>query len=71
MLFRSRLKKGGIIIADNVLFHGKVVDTPFKDKNTIAIDKFNRHVNNDIRTHQMIVPIRDGLMMIKKNDDEK
>jgi len=70
-LVLPRLKKGGIIIADNVLFHGKVVDTPFKDKNTTAIDKFNRHVNNDIRTHQLIVPIRDGLMMIKKNDDEK
>ena len=70
-LVLPRLKKGGIIIADNVLFHGKVVEIPFKDKNTTAIDKFNRHVNNDIRTHQLIVPIRDGLMMIKKNDDEK
>ena len=69
-LVLPELKKGGMIIADNVLFHGKVVETDFKDKNTTAIDKFNRHVNNDIRTSQLIVPIRDGLMMIKKNDYE-
>ena len=65
------LNKGGMIIADNVLFHGKVVDSSFKDKNTKAIDEFNRHVNNDLRTHQLIVPIRDGMMMIKKNNYEE
>ena len=69
-LVLPRLKKDGIIIADNVLFHGKVVETGTKDKNTKAIDNFNRHVNNDHRTHQLIVPIRDGLMMIKKNNYE-
>jgi caffeoyl-CoA O-methyltransferase len=69
-LVLPRLKEGGIIIADNVLFHGKVVETGTKDKNTKAIDIFNRHVNNDHRTHQLIVPIRDGLMMIKKNNYE-
>ncbi len=69
-LVLPRLKEGGIIIADNVLFHGKVIDTGTKDKNTKAIDNFNRHVNNDQRTHQLIVPIRDGLMMIKKNNYE-
>ena len=69
-LVLPKLKDGGIIIADNVLFHGKVVDTGAKDKNTKAIDSFNRHVNNDQRTHQIIVPIRDGLMMIKKNNYE-
>ena len=69
-LVLPKLKEGGIIIADNVLFHGKVVETGAKDKNTKAIDNFNRHVNNDDRTHQLIVPLRDGLMMIKKNNYE-
>ena len=67
-LVLPRLNNGGLIIADNVLFHGKVIETPFRDKNTAAIDSFNRHVQNDNRTSQLIVPVRDGLMMIKKND---
>lgn len=69
-LVLPKLKDGGIIIADNVLFHGKVIEPEAKDKNTKAIDSFNRHVNNDHRTHQLIVPLRDGLMMIKKNNYE-
>ena len=59
-----------MIIADNVLFHGKVIDEEAKDKNSKAINLFNQHVCNDKRTTQVIVPIRDGLMMIKKNNDE-
>jgi len=70
-LVLPRLNNGGLIIADNVLFHGKVIETPFRDKNTTAIDSFNRHVHNDKRTTQLIVPVRDGLMMIKKNDYEE
>ncbi len=69
-LVLPRLRKGGIIIADNVLFHGKVIDEKAKDKNTVAINNFNQHVCNDPRTEQLIVPVRDGLMMIKKKDYE-
>jgi len=64
------LNKDGMIIADNVLFHGKVIDEEAKDKNSKAIKIFNQHVNKDKRTTQVIVPVRDGLMMIKKKNDE-
>jgi caffeoyl-CoA O-methyltransferase len=60
------LNKNGIIIADNVLFHGQVLTEPLKGKNAIAIHNFNNHVNNDTRTEQVLLTIRDGLMMIKK-----
>ncbi|HHB52392.1 MAG TPA: methyltransferase [Saprospiraceae bacterium] len=60
-----RLKSGGIIIADNVLWSGKVITEP-DDKTASAIIEFNRHVNNDPRTENIILPIRDGLSLIRK-----
>jgi predicted O-methyltransferase YrrM len=56
----------GIIIADNVLFHGQVLEEPIKGKNAKAIDAFNNHVKNDPRTEQVLLTVRDGLLMIKK-----
>lgn len=61
-----RLNKGGLIIADNVLFHGEVLDEELKGKNAKAIDAFNRHVKDDETTEQIILTVRDGLMFIKK-----
>ena len=61
-----RLSDRGIIIADNVLFHGQVVEEPIKGKNAIAIDAFNKHVLNDARVEQVLLTVRDGLLMIKK-----
>jgi len=61
-----KLKKGGFILADNVLFHGQVVAQPIKGKNAIAIDAFNHHVANDKKVEQVIVTLRDGLMLIRK-----
>jgi predicted O-methyltransferase YrrM len=61
-----QLKKGGIILADNVLFHGDVLAENISGKNAIAINKFNEHVAKDDRVQQVILTVRDGLMMILK-----
>lgn len=60
------LTKEGIIIADNVLFHGQVVEDPLKGKNAKAVHAFNQHVQQDHRTEQVMLSIRDGLTIIKK-----
>ena len=62
----ERLSERGYILADNVLFHGKVLDEKTDDKNAKAIDAFNKHVLNDHRTEQVFLTIRDGLLLIKK-----
>ncbi|MEO8172049.1 MAG: O-methyltransferase [Sediminibacterium sp.] len=60
------LSDRGIILADNVLFHGQVFEEPVSTKNAKAIQAFNEHVSNDPRTEQVMVTIRDGVLMIKK-----
>ncbi len=60
------LKQGGYIIADNVLFHGQVLDQPIQGKNAIAIHEFNNHVMADNRTEQVMLTVRDGIMLIRK-----
>jgi len=61
-----RLSARGIILADNVLFHGEVFNEPLSGKNAKAIQAFNEHVINDPRTEQVLVTIRDGVLLIKK-----
>jgi predicted O-methyltransferase YrrM len=61
-----KLNDGGIIIADNVLFHGQIFDEPINNKSAKAILAFNEHVKNDQRTEHVFLTIRDGLMLIKK-----
>ena len=63
-----KLSKKGLIIADNMLFHGQVLEEPIKGKNAIAIDAFNKHIANDERTEQVLLPFRDGLLLIKKKE---
>jgi caffeoyl-CoA O-methyltransferase len=65
-LILPKLKSGGYIIADNVLFHGEVLQEPLKGKNAIAIDAFNRCVAADETVEQVMLTVRDGLMIIKK-----
>jgi len=60
------IRKGGWILADNVFFHGEVLETPVKGKNAIAIRAFNEHVAKDERVEQIILTVRDGLMLIQK-----
>ena len=62
----KQLSKKGVIIADNVLFHGQVLEEPVNGKNAIAIEAFNKHVAGDPRVEQVILTIRDGLLLIKK-----
>lgn len=61
-----KLSKKGVIIADNVLFHGQVLETPIKGKSALAIDAFNKHVSDDPRVEQVMLSLRDGLLLIKK-----
>jgi predicted O-methyltransferase YrrM len=65
-LIVPRMKKGGVILADNVLFHGEVLSENIKGKNAIAINAFNEHVAKDERVQHVMITLRDGLMMIIK-----
>jgi caffeoyl-CoA O-methyltransferase len=60
------LSEKGVIVADNVLFHGEVLEEKISGKNALAIHAFNGHVANDTRTEQVMLTVRDGLMLIKK-----
>jgi predicted O-methyltransferase YrrM len=64
----DKLKSGGFILADNVLWGGKVIEDDAKsDKETMGIKSFNEHVKNDKRVEQVILSVRDGLMLIRKS----
>ena len=65
-LVMTKLVPGGYIIADNVLWGGKVLEDPIVDKTTRTIHYFNQMVNNDDRVENLLLPIRDGVMVIKK-----
>lgn len=65
-LVLPRLSDKGFIIADNVLYHGEVLEENIKGKNAKAIHAFNNHVANDERVEQVILTVRDGLLLIKK-----
>ncbi|ULQ58285.1 O-methyltransferase [Flavihumibacter rivuli] len=66
-LVLPRLRKGGLIIADNVLFHGQVLEEEVKGKNAKAIQAFNDHVRKDERVSKVLLTVRDGLLLIQKN----
>lgn len=65
-LVLPRLRKGGIILADNVLFHGQVLEDPVKGKNAKAIQSFNEYVQNDQTVEKVMLTVRDGVFMIRK-----
>jgi len=61
------IPSGGYILADNVLWSGKVIDEKsMNDKDTKAIMEFNQFVMNDYRVENVLLPIRDGLFLIRK-----
>lgn len=62
----DKLRPGGFIIADNVLWSGKVLDDE-KDENTQALHDFNQMVLADGRVTNVLLPIRDGLMVVRKS----
>lgn len=61
------VRPGGLILADNVLWDGKVCQDPLpQDKQTLGIARFNDMVSKDSRTESVIIPLRDGLNVIMK-----
>ncbi|HRG38642.1 MAG TPA: O-methyltransferase [Bacteroidia bacterium] len=63
----DRVRPGGYIIADNVLWSGKVLDTQKNnDRETVLIDEFNKKIHEDKRVEHQLIPIRDGLMVARK-----
>ena len=62
-----KVRAGGLILADNTLWHGKVVETiPASDKQSLGILAFNEKIKQDERVEKVILPLRDGLTMIWK-----
>lgn len=61
-----QLKQYGFMLADNVLFHGQVLEEIVTGKNAKAIHAFNEHLANDKRTEQVMLSIRDGITLIQK-----
>jgi caffeoyl-CoA O-methyltransferase len=61
----DKVRKGGFIIADNVLWSGKVTEEKH-DKDTAALQAYNEKINSDLRVENYLVPIRDGLMVARK-----
>lgn len=64
-LVLDKMNLGGVILADNVLWSGKVT-RPQPDKDTRSIQNFNTMVINDPRVECLLLPIRDGIMMVRK-----
>ena len=58
--------KNGLIIIDNVLWYGEVVDVNKQDKLTVSIREFNSYVNKDKRVENLIIPVGDGLSVCRK-----
>ena len=59
------IKKGGLIIIDNVLWHGEVADEDNMDKFTLNIRELNEHVSTDERVEQIIIPLGDGMTVCR------
>jgi len=66
-LLIDRLKPGALIIADNVLWSGKVLDEKEreKDEETRSLHEFNSFVKDDKRVESLLLPVRDGLMVLR------
>jgi caffeoyl-CoA O-methyltransferase len=62
----DKVKPGGFIIADNVLWGGKVTERETTDPQATGVIAFNDMIRNDKRIENVIIPLRDGLMLIRK-----
>lgn len=63
----DKVRPGGFIVADNVLWYGKVMHPDaLSDKETRGIADFNNHVRMDTRVEHLLLPVRDGLMLVRK-----
>jgi predicted O-methyltransferase YrrM len=69
-LVLPKLRFGGIILADNVLWSGKVLDAETNnDENTVALRAFSRKIQADERVSNILFAVRDGLMVIRKETE--
>jgi caffeoyl-CoA O-methyltransferase len=63
----DRVRRGGFILADNTLWDGKVLkDRTRLDKDTLGIVEFNEFVGQDARVDNLLLPFRDGIMLVQK-----
>jgi caffeoyl-CoA O-methyltransferase len=62
----DKVKSGGYILADNVLYHGDVLDHTKAGKNAKAMHAYNEKINQDIRMESVLLPLRDGIMISRK-----
>ncbi|MDW3192863.1 MAG: O-methyltransferase [Cytophagales bacterium] len=62
----DQVQPGGYIIADNVLWSGKVLDEKVLDEDTEALKLFNKEVQADSRVENVLFPLRDGIMIVRK-----
>lgn len=67
-LLIDKVRNGGYLLIDNVLWDGKVINKTAADKKTKAIKAFNEFVQNDPRTTNILLPIRDGILLARKLD---
>ena len=68
-LIFDRLAPGGLILADNAFWDGKVLDKNTTDKEARGIMAFNEFVQNDARVENLLLPLRDGLMIVRKLEE--
>jgi predicted O-methyltransferase YrrM len=61
-----KVKSGGFLLADNTLWHGKILEPTSSDRQTQGIQEFNERLTSDNRVEKVILPLRDGLTLIRK-----
>ena len=61
-----KIRPGGFLLADNVLWDGKVAGGDTKDETARALRDFNDFVQADARVENMVLPIRDGILFVRK-----
>lgn len=61
-----KLRQNGFILADNVLFHGQVLEDKISGKNAVAIDAFNKMIAKRTDVEKVLLPVRDGIYVIRK-----
>jgi len=62
----SQVRPGGFILADNVLFHGQVLEGNITGKNAKAIQQFNDHISSRNDVEKLMLPVRDGIYVLRK-----
>ncbi len=62
----DKIRPGGILMIDNVLWSGKIVDVQAMDKSTKALKEFNEKFSKDSRVEKLLLPLRDGILILRK-----